>query len=93
MVVDAFWSFFFIVNCWPSPSNNGTCEVNIEYELENEGVTLHDVVISIPLPYVHGRLPIVFPHIHNLSTYPFFSSNSTDPAHTQPSPLTLATGP
>jgi hypothetical protein len=24
----------------------------MEYELENEGVTLHDVVISIPLPYV-----------------------------------------
>lgn len=38
------------VNCWPSPSNDGTCEVNIEYELENENVTLHDVVISIPLP-------------------------------------------
>jgi len=38
------------INCWPSPSNDGTCEVNIEYELENENVTLHDVVISIPLP-------------------------------------------
>jgi hypothetical protein len=44
------WSL--VVNCWPSPSNDGTCEVNMEYELENEGVTLHDVVISIPLPYV-----------------------------------------
>lgn len=41
---------YFQVNCWPSPSNDGTCEVNIEYELENENVTLHDVVISIPLP-------------------------------------------
>ena len=41
-----------IVNCWPTPSNDGTCDVNIEYELENEGVVLHDVVISIPLPYV-----------------------------------------
>lgn len=41
-----------VVNCWPSPSNDGTCEVNIEYELENENVTLHDVLISIPLPYV-----------------------------------------
>lgn len=39
-----------IVNCWPSPSNDGTCEVSIEYELENESVTLYDVVISIPLP-------------------------------------------
>jgi len=43
-------SFTNQVNCWPSPSNDGTCEVNIEYELENESVTLHDVVISIPLP-------------------------------------------
>jgi len=38
------------VNCWPSPSNDGTCEVNIEYELENESLTLYDVIISIPLP-------------------------------------------
>jgi len=38
------------VNCWPSPSNDGTCEVNIEYELENGSLTLYDVVISIPLP-------------------------------------------
>lgn len=38
------------VNCWPSPSNDGTCEVNIEYELENETLSLYDVVISIPLP-------------------------------------------
>ena len=41
-----------LVNCWPTPSNAGTCDVNIEYELENEGVNLYDVVISIPLPYV-----------------------------------------
>jgi hypothetical protein len=39
-----------LVNCWPSPSNDGTCEVSIEYELENESVILYDVVISIPLP-------------------------------------------
>lgn len=44
------------VNCWPTPSNDGTCEVNIEYELENDSLVLHDVVISIPLPYVsHGQ--------------------------------------
>ena len=40
------------VNIWPTPSNDGTCEVNIEYELENTKLALHDVVISIPLPYV-----------------------------------------
>ena len=34
----------------PTPSNDGTCDVVIEYELENEKLTLHDVVISIPLP-------------------------------------------
>lgn len=54
------WSFISIfllkclwldtVNCWPTPSNDGTCDVNIEYELENENVTLYDLVISIPLP-------------------------------------------
>lgn len=38
------------VNCWPSPSNDGTCEVNIEYELENVSLSLYDVIISIPLP-------------------------------------------
>ncbi|KAF9476942.1 hypothetical protein BDN70DRAFT_995325 [Pholiota conissans] len=48
------------INCWPSPSNDGTCEVSIEYELENENVTLYDVVISIPLP--DGSYPTVSSH-------------------------------
>ncbi|KAI0715581.1 hypothetical protein C8Q72DRAFT_191940 [Fomitopsis betulina] len=48
------------INCWPTPSNDGTCEVSIEYELENEGVTLHDVIISIPLP--DGSYPTVSSH-------------------------------
>ncbi|KDR85930.1 hypothetical protein GALMADRAFT_393628 [Galerina marginata CBS 339.88] len=48
------------INCWPSPSNDGTCEVSIEYELENENVTLYDVVISIPLP--DGSYPTVTSH-------------------------------
>ncbi|KAI0714795.1 hypothetical protein C8Q76DRAFT_437508 [Earliella scabrosa] len=48
------------INCWPTPSNDGTCDVNIEYELENEGVTLYDVVISIPLP--DGSYPTVSSH-------------------------------
>ena len=38
----------FLVNCWPSSSNDGTCEVSIEYELENENITLYDITISIP---------------------------------------------
>jgi hypothetical protein len=62
------------INCWPSPSNDGTCEVNIEYELENEGVTLHDVVISIPLP--SGSYPTVSSHSGDWSLNP--SSHSLD---------------
>ena len=49
---EIYATFFFLVNCWPSPSNDGTCEVSIEYELEKENVTLYDVIISIPLPCV-----------------------------------------
>ncbi|THH16448.1 hypothetical protein EW146_g4200 [Bondarzewia mesenterica] len=48
------------INCWPTPSNDGTCEVNIEYELENKNVTLYDVVITIPLPA--GSYPTVASH-------------------------------
>ncbi|XP_061381168.1 coatomer subunit delta [Danaus plexippus] len=38
------------VNCWPSEGANGTCDVNIEYELEQEHLALADVNINIPLP-------------------------------------------
>jgi len=38
------------INCWPSPSSNGSCDVNIEYELENDDLELRDVVILVPLP-------------------------------------------
>ncbi|KAI0249520.1 hypothetical protein BJV78DRAFT_1276138 [Lactifluus subvellereus] len=48
------------INCWPTPSNDGTCDVNIEYELENENVSLYDLVISIPLPT--GSYPTVASH-------------------------------
>ncbi|KAJ3157593.1 Coatomer subunit delta [Geranomyces michiganensis] len=36
------------INCWPSPSGNGTCDVNIEYELQHDNLELQDVIISIP---------------------------------------------
>jgi len=62
------------INCWPSPSNDGTCEVNMEYELENESVTLHDVVISIPLP--SGSYPTVSSHSGEWALNP--SSHSLD---------------
>jgi len=48
------------INCWPTPSNDGTCDVNIEYELENENISLYDLVISIPLPT--GSYPTVASH-------------------------------
>ncbi|KAJ8706088.1 hypothetical protein PYW07_010865 [Mythimna separata] len=38
------------VNCWPSEGAGGGCDVNIEYELEHEHLTLNDVNIHIPLP-------------------------------------------
>ncbi|KAF8593898.1 clathrin adaptor, mu subunit, partial [Ceratobasidium sp. AG-I] len=48
------------INCWPSPAGDGTCEVNIEWELENKELELQDVVISIPLP--SGAYPTVSSH-------------------------------
>ncbi|KAI8052558.1 Mu homology domain-containing protein, partial [Syncephalis plumigaleata] len=44
-------------NCWPSPSGNGACDVNIEYELEMEHLTLRNLVIGIPYP--SGATPSV----------------------------------
>ena len=66
----------FLVNCWPSPSNDGTCEVSIEYELENENVTLYDVVISIPLPCVSGHIYTIY-HSDALDT----GTVHTPPSH------------
>ena len=69
------------MNIWPSPSPDGTCEVSIEYELENENVTLYDVVLSIPLPYVHLLSPsprldlILYP---STGSYPTVSSHTGD---------------
>lgn len=41
-----------LVNCWPSPTDNGTMDVNIEYELTSEdpSIVLKNIIISIPLP-------------------------------------------
>eukprot|EP01134_Creolimax_fragrantissima_P002837 CFRG2837T1 len=38
------------INCWPSPNSNGTCDVNIEYDLDDQSLSLEKVIISIPLP-------------------------------------------
>ena len=40
------------VNCWPSPTDDGSMDVNIEYELvsEDPSIQLKNIIISIPLP-------------------------------------------
>lgn len=39
-----------LINCWPSESGDGGCDVNIEYELTHTNLELADVNIRIPLP-------------------------------------------
>lgn len=39
-----------LINCWPSEAGDGSCDVNIEYELAHTNLELADVNISIPLP-------------------------------------------
>lgn len=38
------------INCWPTPAGDGSCDVNIEYELENESLEFTNVLVSIPVP-------------------------------------------
>ncbi|KAJ2852545.1 coatomer subunit delta [Coemansia brasiliensis] len=37
------------INCWPSPADNGTISVNMEYELTNDKLELETVVVTIPV--------------------------------------------
>ncbi|MPC13408.1 Coatomer subunit delta [Portunus trituberculatus] len=37
------------INCWPQENGAGSCDVNIEYNLENLEMELSEVVITIPL--------------------------------------------
>ncbi|KAJ8965255.1 hypothetical protein NQ314_004267 [Rhamnusium bicolor] len=39
-----------LINCWPSEAGDGSCDVNIEYELAHTNLELIDVNITIPLP-------------------------------------------
>lgn len=57
--------------------------MSIEYELENENVTLYDVVISIPLPCVSGHIYIYIYysdaldyHLYSDGSYPTVTSHS-----------------
>lgn len=46
-----------LINCWPSEAGDGSCDVNIEYELVHTNLDLCDVNIVIPLPI--GCTPVV----------------------------------
>lgn len=46
-----------LINCWPSEAGDGSCDVNIEYELAHANLELIDVNILIPLPI--GCNPVV----------------------------------
>lgn len=39
-----------LINCWPSEVGDGSCDVNIEYELVDTDLELADINISIRLP-------------------------------------------
>lgn len=39
-----------LINCWPSEAGDGSCDVNIEYDLAHQNLELCDVNIVIPLP-------------------------------------------
>jgi len=45
------------INCWPNESGD-SCDVNIEYELEQPNLELNDVQIAIPVPSGVGA-PVV----------------------------------
>ncbi|KAJ3347925.1 hypothetical protein HDU83_001687 [Entophlyctis luteolus] len=38
------------INCWPSPSGSGSCDVTIEYDMQLDRLELRDVTISVPYP-------------------------------------------
>ncbi|KAK6739976.1 hypothetical protein RB195_008446 [Necator americanus] len=44
------------LNCWPQESADG-CQVNIEYTLQREDLSLENVVITVPLP--PATVPVV----------------------------------
>jgi hypothetical protein len=46
-----------LVNCWPSPTDSGSCDCTIEYELQSPNLNLEKVTIIIP--YSGNQPPIV----------------------------------
>jgi hypothetical protein len=40
------------INCWPTPTDDGKWDITIEYELEKEDLSIYDLSIEVPIPYV-----------------------------------------
>ncbi len=38
-----------MLTCWPEETGGGLITVNVEYTLQHEGITLNDLIVSIPL--------------------------------------------
>ena len=69
----------FSVNCWPSDNGQGGCDVNIEYELEQDQLELQDVVITIPIPWVCLSVWYIFSYIEVSIYFSFCSHGSGSP--------------
>ncbi len=48
-IITIISNLYYIVNCWPNESVDGV-QVNIEYTLEMDDMTLNHVTMVIPLP-------------------------------------------
>lgn len=40
----------FTINCWPTINNDGSADINVDYELVNKDLILEDVSIMVPVP-------------------------------------------
>ena len=69
----------FSVNCWPSDNGQGGCDVNIEYELEQDQLELQDVVITIPIPWVCLSVWYIFSYIEVSIYFSYCSHGSGSP--------------
>lgn len=38
------------INCWPTINNDGSADINIDYELQHTDLVLEDVCITVPVP-------------------------------------------
>ena len=66
-----------MLTCWPEDAGGGVINVNLEYTLQREDITLQDVIVTVPLcvrrvaqsrrctgaaaPVARGRSPVCLP--------------------------------